>query len=114
MDKLLVERMRNILIAREVAWEEKKMMGGITFMVDDKMCFGMLKRGLLFRIDPQERDTLLSETGAEIITQGGREMKGYVYVQPEGYETDQKLEFWISRCLAFNPRAKSSKKKKGE
>jgi len=39
-------------------------------------------------------------------------MKGYVYLQPTAYESDQALEFWISKCLEFNPRAKSSKKKK--
>ena len=112
MQDLLFERMRNILIAKEVTWIEKKMMGGITFMVDNKMCFGTLKGGLLCRIDPQERDELLSKTGAEIIRQGGREMKGYVHIQPAGYESDQALEFWISKCLAFNPKAKSNKKKK--
>ena len=112
MENLLIERMRNILTAKAVSWNEKKMMGGQTFMVDDKMCFGTLKGGLLCRIDPHERDALLDKTGAEIITQNGREMKGYVYVQPEGYESDQALEFWISKCLAFNPKAKSSKRKK--
>jgi len=112
MEDLLLERMRNVLIAKEVLWVEKKMMGGTTFMVDDKMCFGILKGGVLCRIDPEERDTLLDNDFAEIITQGGREMKGYVHVQPAGFESDEELEFWISKCLAFNPKAKSSKKKK--
>jgi len=112
MEDLLFEQIRNILILNEVDWIEKKMMGGITFMVDDKMCFGTFKGGLLCRVDPEERDNLLSKTGTDIIKQGGREMKGYVHIQPSGYETDQELEFWISKCLAFNPKAKSSKKKK--
>ena len=112
MEHLFLERMRNILLASDVAWVEKKMMGGITFMVDDKMCFGTFRGGLLCRIDPQERDALLLETSAEIITQGGREMKGYLHIQPAGYESDQELEFWISKCLEYNPKAKSSKKKK--
>jgi len=112
MQDLLFERLRNILLAKEVIWKEKKMMGGLTFMVEDKMCFGTFKGGLLCRIDPQERDQLLSETGAAIIRQGGREMKGYVHVHPAGYESDQALEFWVSKCLAFNPKAKASKKKK--
>ncbi|MFK7934910.1 MAG: TfoX/Sxy family protein [Saprospiraceae bacterium] len=112
MSDLLIERIRNILIIREIAWIEKKMMGGITFMVDDKMCLGTLQGGLLCRIDPQERDKFLEETDAEIIKQGGREMKGYVHLQSEGYETDHALEFWVDKCLAFNPKAKSSKKRK--
>jgi len=112
MQDLLYERIRNILLAKEVLWIEKKMMGGITFMVDDKMCFGTFKGGLLCRIDPLERDKLLLETNAEIIQQNGREMKGYVHVQPSDYESDQALEFWIAKCLVFNPKAKSKKKKK--
>lgn len=112
MHDLLYERMRYILLAREVSWEEKKMMGGIAFMVDDKLCFGTFRDGVLCRIDPEERDKLLEETSAEIMTQGGREMKGYVHIQPPAYETDEELEFWIVKCLEFNPKAKSSKKRK--
>lgn len=112
MEGLLYERMRNILIARDVYWEEKKMMGGITFMVDEKMCFGTFKEGVLFRVDPEERDALLEESYADVMTQAGREMKGYVYVLPAGYDTDQEMEFWIEKCLEFNPKAKASKKKK--
>ena len=112
MEDLLVEGMRNILVAREIDWVEKKMMGGTTFMVDDKMCFGTFKGGVLCRIAPEERDELLNRSGAEVIHQGGREMRGYVYVQPDGYETDQELEFWIAKCLAFNPMAKSKRKRK--
>ena len=92
--------------------DRKKNDGGITFMVDDKMCFVTFRGGLLCRINPEERDKLLRETGAEIISQGGREMKGYVLIQPADYESDQELEFWISKCLKFNPMAKSKKKKK--
>jgi len=112
MQDLLFERLRNILIGREVVWVEKKMMGGITFMVDDKMCFGTFKGGLLCRVDPMEKEILLAETDAEIIRQRGREMKGYVHVNPAGYETDQQLEFWVNKCLEYNPKAKSSKKRK--
>ncbi len=112
MPDLIFERIRNILLIKEVAWIEKKMMGGITFMVDGKMCFGTLNEGLLCRIDPKERDELLGSPHADIVKQSGREMKGYVHIQPAGYESDQELDFWITKCLAFNPTAKSSKKRK--
>jgi len=111
MEDLIYDRLRNILVANEVQWIEKKMMGGITFMVDDKMCFGTYKGGLLCRIDPDKKEELLKETDAEIIRQNGREMKGYLHVQASGYESDEQLEFWILECLAFNPKAKASKKK---
>ena len=112
MENLLIERMRNILIAREVDYLEKKLMGGITFMVDGKMCFGTFRDGLLCRVDPEEKEILLDHAGADIIEQKGREMKGYVFLQSEGYETDEALEFWIKKCLEYNPKAKASKKRK--
>ena len=110
MDDLLFDRIRNILIAKEISWHEKKMMGGITFMVDDKMCFGTFREGLLCRIDPNDRDALLVRLGTDVVIQRGREMKGYVYVHPEGYDSDDQLDFWISKCLEFNPKAASKKK----
>ncbi|MFK7925122.1 MAG: TfoX/Sxy family protein [Bacteroidia bacterium] len=110
MQALFFERMRNVLLIKGVSWEEKKMMGGTTFMIDGKMCFGTFKGGLLCRVDPEEREALLSRSGVETISQSGREMKGYVHVQPDGFESDYDLEFWISKCLAFNPKAKASKK----
>ena len=112
MEELLFERLRNILLARGIFWQEKKMMGGVTFMVDEKMCFGTFKRGLLCRVDPGERDLLLDMDGVAIMRQGGREMKGYIHVQPESYEVDEELEFWVNKCLEFNPKAKSSRKKR--
>ncbi len=111
MQALLIERLRDILLLKGIAWEEKKMMGGITFMVDEKMCFGTLKGGLLCRINPEKREALLKQNGAEIIHQGGREMKGYVHVQSYGLETAHELNFWVDKCLEFNPLAKAKKKK---
>lgn len=112
MEALLFERIRNAFIMKGVKWEEKRMMGGTTFMVDDKMCLGTFKGGLLCRIDPDEKQELLTREGAEIVRQGGREMKSYIHLQPEYYDSDEALEFWISKCLEFNPKAKASKKRK--
>ena len=113
MDReIQLERMRNVLTSRNTIWEEKKMMGGVCFMVDDKMCFGTYKGGIMMRVDPDETETLLEKDNCEPMIHGGRAMKGYIMVHPEGYERDTDLLFWIDKCLAFNPKAKSSKKKK--
>lgn len=80
-------------------------------MVDDKMCFGTFKGALLCRVDPAERPQLLAQEGTDIVRQGGREMKGYVHVQPFAYESDEALAFWVDKCLDFNPKAPLSKKK---
>ena len=111
-DEFLLDRMRTILTSRHCEWVEKKMFGGHCFMVDDKMCFGTYKGGLMARIEPEEVEDLTRRTGAEQMMHGGRPMTGYLFVQPEGFDSDADLEFWIDKCLAFNPKAKSSKKKK--
>lgn len=110
-DQQLLERIQTIMSAEEVVWTEKKMFGGDCFMVDDKMCFGTYKGGLMVRIAPEEEQDLVKRSGAETMIHGGRPMKGYLFIQPEGYEHNKDLEFWIKKCLEFNPRAKSSKRK---
>ena len=110
-DQYLLDRMRNILTTRHVEWTEKRMFGGDCFMVDNKMCFGTYKGGLMVRTEPAETEELLNRSGTEQMIQGGRPMKGYLFVVPEGYEQDKDLEFWVEKCLEFNPKAKASKKK---
>lgn len=87
------------------------MFGGNCYMVDDKMCFGTYKGGLMVRTAPEEEPELAQRKGAAPMIHGGRPMKGYLFIQPEGYDNDSDLEFWIDKSLEFNPRAKSSKKK---
>jgi len=88
-----------------------KMMGGLCFMVDDKMCIGIVKESLMARIDPEEEDDLLSKEGSKPMDFTGRPMKGYLFIESEGVDMDEDLDFWVEKCLDFNPKAKSSKKK---
>jgi TfoX/Sxy family transcriptional regulator of competence genes len=111
-DELLLDRMRRIMSEQKSVWLEKKMFGGNCFMVDDKMCFGTYKGGLMVRIAPEEEKELVKRHGAETMVHGDRPMVGYLFVRPEGYDTDDDLEFWLKKCLEFNPRAKASKKSK--
>ncbi len=110
-DTLLLDRLRNVMKAKGASWNEKRMFGGDCFMVDDKMCFGTYKGGLMARVEPDETDELTKRIGAEQMIHGGRPMKGYLFIESEGYDNDDDLEFWVQKCLDFNPKAKSSKKK---
>lgn len=110
-DLYLLDRIISAMSAKKVSWVEKKMFGGNCFMVDDKMCFGTYKGGLMLRIDPDETDELIKREGAGQMIHGGRPMNGYLFVEPEGYDSDEDLNFWIQKCLDFNPKAKASKKK---
>ncbi len=110
-DTFLAERIRIKLQEKKVAFDEKKMMGGICFLVDDKMCMGVVHNNLMARIDPEIYEDALKKKGSRKMDFTGRPMKGFVFVEPEGIDFDSDLSDWIQLCLDFNPKAKSSKRK---
>jgi len=87
-------------------------MGGLAFMVDEKMCVGVVGENLMARIDPEAVNEALTKKGCKPMDFTGRPMKGFVFVEPEGIDLDEDLDYWIELALEFNPRAKASKKKK--
>jgi len=105
------QRIADVLTAKKVAFEQKRMFGGDCFMVDDKMCIGTYKNGLMARIDPTEEAELTKRPGASGMVSGGRPMIGYLFIEADGFDLEVDLAFWVDKCLAFNPKAKSSKKK---
>ncbi len=109
-DEKLARRIRETL-ARIKHVKEKEMMGGLTFMVNDKMCIGIIKDEMMCRIDPELQETALEKPGCRVMDFTGRPMKGYVMVNEQGMKARKEFEYWISLCLDFNKRAKSSKKK---
>lgn len=119
-DEYLADRIRKVFQEKKMVVEEKKMMGGLCFMVNDKMCCGLhfdKKKNtdlLMARIGEEASLEAMKEVGCHPMDFTGRPMKGYVFVTPDGFDTDEDLDKWIQRCLDFNPLAKSSKKKKAE
>ena len=111
-DKHLADRVRQVLAERHANVEEKKMMGGLCFMVNGKMCAGVVGERLMARIDPEIYQQALAREGAREMDFTGRPMKGFVFVEPEGVDEDQDLLGWVQLCLEFNPRAKASRKRK--
>ena len=110
-NEFLADRIKSSLEVKHVVFMEKKMMGGLTFMVDDKMCIGVVRDNLMARIDPDLYDLALLKKGCKPMDFTGRPMKGFVFVDLEGIDMDEDLEYWIQLCLDYNPRAKSSRKK---
>jgi TfoX/Sxy family transcriptional regulator of competence genes len=110
-NEFLADRVRQVLREKKAGFQVKKMMGGLAFMVDDKMCVGVIRDDLMARIAPEVYDDALKRTGCREMDFTGRPMKGYVSVNPEGTDMDDDLAEWIQLALDFNPRAKSSKKK---
>lgn len=107
----LAARIRHYLSAHPHV-EEKAMMGGLTFMVNDKMCVGILKDEMMCRVNPDLHDTLVEKTGCRTMDFTKRPMKGYVMIDDTGMQSDKDFGYWIDLCLAYNKIANSSKKKK--
>jgi TfoX/Sxy family transcriptional regulator of competence genes len=113
-DPHTLERLRRALQIRKVESYEKRMFGGVCFMVDDKMCFGTYKSGIMFRVDPELTAQLVVREGVDQMEQGGHSMKGFMLVEPHAYDRDEDMDFWIDLCLAYNPKANAAKKKKAK
>ena len=92
--------------------EEKKMMGGLTFMVNGKMCVGVSKDDLMVRLDPTAYDTALKKKGCREMNFTGKPMNGFVFVSPEGTSNEKDFNYWIDLALDFNKKAKAYKKRK--
>jgi TfoX/Sxy family transcriptional regulator of competence genes len=111
-DEYLTERVRQVLQEKHILSEEKKMMGGLCFMVDDKMCAGIMSDKLMVRINPVNYESSLSKPNVSAMEFTGKPMKGFLFIQPEGIDNSDDLSNWVQQCVDFNPLAKSSKKKK--
>ena len=108
----LAARVRRILAKQDLPVDEKKMMGGITFMVNEKMCVGILKDELMARIAPEEYTGALSKDGCRPMDFTGKPMRGFIFVNSSQTNSDNDLEYWVQLALAFNSRAKASRKVK--
>jgi TfoX/Sxy family transcriptional regulator of competence genes len=106
----LADRIIHVLKERNIHFDEKKMFGGIAFMVDEKMCLGIIKENLMLRVDPNIQDELILHEGCKPMDFTHKPMKGYLFVEPLAIDMDDDLANWIQYALDFNPIAKKSKK----
>jgi TfoX/Sxy family transcriptional regulator of competence genes len=106
----LASRTREILAASKKRIEEKKMFGGLCFMVNGKMCVGVEKERLMVRIDPDIYDEVLEKEDCEPMTFTGKPMKGYVFVNDTALRSTSNLKRWLGKALAYNDKAKAYKR----
>ena len=99
-DEGLAERVRELLDERPDL-SERKMFGGIGFMLGGNMCCGVLGDELVVRLGPEDGDSALAEPHVRAFDFTGRPMKGFVLVGPGATETDDGLDAWVSRAEAF-------------
>lgn len=99
-DEKLAERLSKAFRRRKGA-AEKKMFGGIAYMVDGHMCCGVIKDMLVVRVGPGAYEKALEEKHTRPMDFTGRPMKGYVYVEAKGIKSDENLKSWIERGIKF-------------
>jgi hypothetical protein len=103
----LVERVRQRLQKANIT-DEKIMMGGLIFMVNDKMCIGVDKvketgeDRLMVRIGKASHEQLLFTNGSHEMDFTGHVMRGFLFISPEGFDAEENLDFWTDKTLEFS------------
>ncbi len=101
-DENLADRIRITLREKHVIFDEKKMMGGLIFMIREKMCIGIVKDELMARIGKDKYEQALEKAGCKEMNFTGKPMKGYVFIEPHALDMDSELDSWIQMSLDFS------------
>jgi len=96
----LADRIRTML-GRQAAIEEKKMFGGVGFLLNGNLLVGVWKTSLVARIGTEQYDEALAEEHVRKFDITGREMRGWVLVDGDGVESGEQLRSWIDRATNF-------------
>jgi hypothetical protein len=99
-DEALAQRVRDVLAVRE-AVTERKMFGGIGFMVAGNMACGVSGEELMVRLDPDEAEKALAEPHARVFDMTGRPMRGWILVGPQALADDEALAGWVDAGADF-------------
>jgi len=100
-DEKLAVRIRKRL-GKKQGLVEKRMFGGVAFMLNGNMCVGIHKDELIVRLAPEETEQALTQKHTRIFDlSGGRTMKGWILVQPKGIATDAALGKWVTVGVKF-------------
>jgi len=110
-DEKLADRTREIISLTHKKVEEKKMFGGLCYMVNDKMCVGIEQERMMVRLDPSRYEEALEKEGCTPMDFTGKVMKGYVFVDAAVLNTKKQLDYWVQLALEYNDKARSSRKK---
>jgi TfoX/Sxy family transcriptional regulator of competence genes len=110
-DEALLTRVRAVL-SQTPNVEEKRMFGGITFMVRGKMCVSVGAERIMCRIDPAIHEAALEHKGCRTVVMKGRQYRGYVHVDRAAVKSQHDLDYWIGLALDYNTKAKASQRKR--
>ena len=99
-DEKLIARIRPILRRRK-GFSEKRMFGGVCFMINGNMCAGTWKGALIVRLARENHEATLAEPHTKPADMAGRVMKGWALVEPAGIATEDALKSWVRRAAKF-------------
>jgi TfoX/Sxy family transcriptional regulator of competence genes len=100
-DEELAARIRE-LVSAEPGLVEKKMFGGLAFLIEGNMAVGVSGQGgILVRVDPDESDELVATTSAQLMEMRGRSMRGWLRVAAEDVAGDAALADWVERGTTY-------------
>lgn len=99
-DAELADRLRSALSDQEDL-TERKMFGGIAFMVGGHMCCGVATEDAMLRVGPDAYESALAEPHAREMDFTGKPLRGYVYVAPEGLASERDLKAWVEKAVRF-------------
>ncbi|MBY0471541.1 TfoX/Sxy family protein [bacterium] len=99
-DEKLAERIRRTIQGKS-GFSEKRMFGGLAFMLGDKMCCGVIADRLVARLGPKQSEVALKNIHVSPMDFTGRPLKGYVYIGSLGFKSDAILNTWIQQAIAF-------------
>lgn len=100
-DEQLADRLREI-VTGEPGLAEKKMFGGLAFLIGGNMAVSASSQGgLLLRVDPSQTEELLARAHAEPFAMGGREMAGWLRIDPAGLDSDADLRRWAEIGVGY-------------
>ena len=99
-DEGTAQRVRDVL-GSAPGLSERKMFGGVSFMLDGNMCCGVVNTDLVVRIGKDHYDDLLREPHTRPMDFTGRPLTGFIYISPGGYDSETSLERWIHRGVSF-------------
>jgi len=96
----LAQRIREELLGMP-GFVEKKMFGGVGFLLGGNMACGVNKDELIVRVGPDEHENALSQPHVRVFDMTGKPMQGWIMVSPDGYTSDQDLKKWVQLGVAF-------------
>ncbi len=97
----LADRVRQNLAAKNIEAEEKKMFGGLAFMINGKMGVGIVKDDLMVRCLVEKQDWALEQTGCRDMDFTGKPMKGFLFVDETGFPNEKHLSEWVDLGVEF-------------